>query len=475
MKCDLFPSSEKKVLETTYSLAIAESGQKVLVVKGKTAGFSGTEIQDLGLACPLSSENAAILKSRLPWLNPVPLGLSISAGLGDRLGMATPGHVAAIRETKIAPIYAQQSVRENARTHRTPQQVMDDAMWGVFQSGWDLPWGADADHLKVPSDIPPFVSAGYTFFTIDPGDHVDNSAQFDSLDVLSAKFSALPWDVLDTSPEATLAAFTKVPFDFQDFTLKFSTEVLYRSAVKYSKAVAHAVNMYRHLILVSGSTRPFELEVSLDETDQFTSIFEHFYVASELNRLGIPFVSLALRFPGRMEKGVDYIGSLSEFETELAKHAIVQKFFGSYKLSLHSGSDKFSLYPLFARYCKERFHLKTAGTSYLEGLRVIAAQNPTLFRNILSFAIERYTTDRATYFVSGELENIPPIPTLQEEDLPALLDQFDARQVLHVTFGSTMDHFGAEIRATLSYDEALYSDALLRHIRRHLLPFQGVA
>src|ERR1051326_8110757 len=96
-----------------------------------------------------------------------PLSLAPSFGFGDRLGLATPGHIAALRRVQpaIAPIFAQQSVRENARTGRTPQQVMDDAKRAVDTVQWDLPWGADADHLKTVEDISPFVEAGYTFFT----------------------------------------------------------------------------------------------------------------------------------------------------------------------------------------------------------------------------------------------------------------------------------------------------------------------
>src|SRR5512134_3429846 len=105
-----------------------------------------------------------------------PLGLSASFGFGDRLGLATPGHIAAVRGTKFAPIFAQQSVRENARTGRTPRQVMDDAQRAVEAAKWDAPWGADADHLKTLDDIPSFVEAGYTFFTVDPSGQVENAA-----------------------------------------------------------------------------------------------------------------------------------------------------------------------------------------------------------------------------------------------------------------------------------------------------------
>ena len=94
-----------------------------------------------------------------------PLSLASSCGFGDRLGLAIPGHIAAVRGTNFAPIFAQQSVRENERTRRTLQQVITYAMRAVNAVGWDLPWGADADHLKTVEDIFPFVEAAYTFFT----------------------------------------------------------------------------------------------------------------------------------------------------------------------------------------------------------------------------------------------------------------------------------------------------------------------
>src|SRR5512147_2702582 len=125
-----------------------------------------------------------------------PLSLSPSFGFGDRLGLATPGHIAAVHGTKFAPIFAQQSVRENARTGRTPQQVMDDAKRAVEAAKWDSPWGADADHLKSVDDLPSFIGAGYTFFTVDPGEHVDNAADSNSIDTLEQKVRGLDWDEL---------------------------------------------------------------------------------------------------------------------------------------------------------------------------------------------------------------------------------------------------------------------------------------
>src|SRR5947207_2272109 len=127
---------------TSYALvAGAAAGEKQLAVSGNVAGFEGEAQRDDVLVGPLSAGNARELRKRLPWLQPTVLGLQTSAGFGDRLGVATPGHVRAIRGTGVAAIFAQQSVRENARTGRTPQEVVDDAMWGVFQEGWRDAWG----------------------------------------------------------------------------------------------------------------------------------------------------------------------------------------------------------------------------------------------------------------------------------------------------------------------------------------------
>ena len=381
----------------------------------------------------------------------IPLSLNSSFGFGDRLGLATPGHIAAVRGTKFAPIFAQQSVRENTRTGRSPQQVMDDAKRALDAAEWDLPWGADADHLKTVDDLPPFVQAGYTFFTVDPGEHVDNAADTDSLDVLKQKVAGSDWDefsalYLNQTSEQAWGS--------------FEPESLLRATVKYGRAIQHAVVMFKHL---SDLKDTFDFEVSVDETDSPTTPLEHFFIANELIRLGVKFTSLAPRFIGRFEKGVDYIGNLDELDAELAKHAAVTAHFGTYKLSLHSGSDKFSVYPLIAKYWGERIHVKTAGTSYLEALRVLAECEPDLFLKIYALGCERYEIDKRTYHVSAQLNQLP-----SAENLPSLLNDFHAREVLHVTFGSALAQFGTELKEVLVKNETAYLEALQAHFEKHL-------
>jgi hypothetical protein len=421
--------------------------------------------------CETTPENAAALREIFSFLVPRPLGLKKSAGCGDRLGLATPGHIRAIRRSSMAPILAQQSIRENARTGRTPQHVMDDATWGVFQEGWRDGFGADADHLKNAADIDSCAAAGFTFYTIDPSEHVDNEANTAPFEVLKAKIDATPWAELETSWADTQSRLFN-SIDLGEFSFKIDAGDLLRAAAKYGRVVAHTVKMYRHLEAVMNG-KPFELEMSVDESETVTTLAEHIYIANELKRLSVKWVSLAPRYVGDFEKGVDYIGDLNEFEKSFARHVAVAKTFGPYKLSLHSGSDKFSVYPIASRLAGDLVHLKTAGTSYLEALRAIAQVNPTLFREISAFASERYPVDRASYHVSAEVDKAPDAGRLSDGELTTLLDDFHAREILHVTFGSVLRHpdFRDPFFAALRGDEEVYYQALDAHFGKHFAPF----
>ncbi len=471
----VYPRSVVEEGGALYALARDAAGRKVLCIRGDAEGFCGSKHGEVFVA-PLTAENAAALRGRLSWLNPVPLGLATSAGTGDRLGSATPGHIRALRAVGgIAPILAQQSMRENARTGRTPQQVVDDACWGILQEGWRDPWGADADHLKTTDDIDICAAAGYTFFTIDPGDHVDNDAHTDDAETLREKFQSLPWSRLRDTPDAMRARYVGRKQVIEGMVLIFDEMALLRAACKYGGALAHTADMYSHLVEVTASgtavTGAFELEVSVDETETPTSPLEHVFIVSELSRLGVTWVSLAPRYVGRFEKGVDYIGDLDVFRAEFAKHAAIARVLGPYKLSIHSGSDKFSIYPLMAAETKRMAHLKTAGTSYLEALRAIAGVDPGLFREILALAISSYDVDRATYHVSADAGKVPAPESLADDALAGVLDLFDGREVLHVTFGSILDTYGERLKAVLDAHEEAHYDALEEHFIRHLGPF----
>jgi len=423
------------------------------------------------LRAPADATNASALQGILPWLRPMPLGIQTSAGFGDRLGLATPGHVRALERASdrtIAPIFAQQSIREMGRTGRTPVDVMTDATWGAFQAGWNGLLGADADHLKTTEDIDATVAAGFTFFTIDPGAFVDDEADDATADALRRKVEALPWAELESDPDDLRRRYVGARVALEDWELLLDEQAVQRAAAKYGAAVAHVRRMYRHL---ASKGVPFELEISVDETESPTSHQEHVYVAQELRRLGVTWVSLAPRYIGRFEKGVDYIGDLGALRADLACHAAIARALGPYKLSLHSGSDKFSVYPIIAELTAGLVHLKTAGTSYLEALRVLAQVDPAFFREVLAFGLDHYEHDRASYHVSAALNRVPRPNSLSNERLPELLDDFDARQVLHVTFGTALAEFWPRLSELLRAHEEEYFETLAGHFARHLEPF----
>ena len=450
--------------------------------------FEGTclkwafDTEDQVRRCRLTSGNAAVLRELLEWTRPRVLGLADSFGLGDRLGIAGPAHLRAMAGSGFEVVLAQQSIRELERTERTPGEVMDAATWSVFQEGWRSGYGADADHLKTPTDIELMADAGFTMFTIDPGDHVVDAADEMSDAELRAAAEDLPWTALEESLDGVLSRFAGQRFEIgSELGLEPATADVLRGLVKYGAALAHVATMYRHIVEVMGEG-PFEVEVSVDETASVTSPFEHWLVASELNRLGVKWVGLAPRFVGDFEKGIDYRGDLGVFRTEYLKHLAIAETFGPYKISIHSGSDKFGVYRTIGEIGSGGVHVKTAGTSYLEALRAVAVCNPSLFREILDFARSLYEHERRTYHVSGELDRVPGATTLDDDALVRLLDDEDARQVLHVTFGRVLTErdpggrtlFKDRIMAVLREHEDVHFGNLVTHFKRHTEPFGRV-
>ena len=485
----LVPASIVTTAAADWAMARTPGGASLVVVPAADAGllaeFDGERGERARVAFLVGSRtarNAAGLRRHLPWLEPRPLPSGTSAGFGDRLGLATPGHVRALRAVgaSIAPVFAQQSIREMTRTSRSPQAVIDDATWGSFEAGWTDGQGADADHLKTVDDITACAAAGFAMFTIDPGEHVNRDADAMAPAELRSAWDALPWERLEDTPSSMRRRLAGLAVDAGGERVVLDDGALVKAAVKYGRAVAHVTAMYRHLAGVKGE-EPFDLEVSVDETDTPTAPAEHVFVASELRRLGVRWESLAPRFVGRFEKGVDYIGDTAAFEADFRVHAAIARALGPYKLSLHSGSDKFGIYDIAARHTGGLIHVKTAGTSYLEALRAAAIAAPGLLRSIYVFAREHYERDRASYHVSASVAAAPDPARVDDAGLAALLEDFHARQILHVTFGSVLTArgedgrlvFADDLRSMLQAHPEVYAACLERHFVRHLRPFAG--
>lgn len=400
---------------------------------------------------------------------PVPLGLAPSFGYGDRLGFATGGHIRAQRSTggPIRAILAQQSVRELERTRRGPADVVAAAQRAVDDCGFEQPWGADADHLKRPQDIAAFVGAGYSFFTIDPSDHVVDEADSMDADALQNAYAQVRAQV------DWIEAYAGIDSDLgAGVQISIGRQSLRRCAVKYGRAINFSLQMAAAIDRACrAAALAYEIEVSVDETSQPTALAEHWIIASRLLEEGVALASLAPRYVGGFEKGIDYIGDPDAFARNTRAHARIAANLGPYKLSLHSGSDKLSIYPAFARATGGAFHVKTAGTSYLEALRVVAATDASLFAEVIAAARSHFARDRDTYHLSIGLKDAPAPGEVDRTELArAYLDLDAGRQIAHVTFGSilTDPRLGPLVLGQVRSQTELYDVYLERHFNRHL-------
>jgi hypothetical protein len=412
----------------------------------------------------------------------LPLGEGPSFGFGDRIGNATPGHVEAMRQAGegVLPVFAQQSIREMQRTGRTPDGVMHDALAGMRAAGWTTGTGTDADHLKTTADIDATVAAGFRLFTLDPSAHVVDAAESADADTVrglasQAGEAAAAWlaDRVGSSVEL-----------YHGESLVFDEEACLRAVAKLGRAVEAAIELGRHAVdTVARLGEVAELELSVDETETATSPVEHWFAAERFRAAGLPLRCIAPRFPGSFEKGIDHLGDRPTLLTSIARHAAIARALGGHKLSLHSGSDKLSVYGPLAGATGGRFHVKTAGTSYLEALRVAARRDPALFAEVVRFARARFAVDRATYHLSATLSDAPDPGECGD---PAALEQHYlgdwssvpdghgftglGRQIVHCTFGSVLGDadLGSRLRALLDAEQALHTELLADHFSRHL-------
>lgn len=243
-----FPRSMTSQNGVEFGLAQTKAGNRLAVLADSTpAGFDGetrrtrrphsepVHVNSEISCCPARPPGVAAIR---------PAG---TAYLGWHGRPDWPGHPRPrARCTRyrggIAPIFTQQSIREMTRTGRSPQQVLDDATWGIFQEGWQEGFGADADHLKTPADIDACLAAGFTFFTIDPGPHMENRAETASLNELRKLSAVVPADL---QPHAS--GLLNRTFAIEGYSPHFDETILLKAAVKYGRAIGHVATMYHHL------------------------------------------------------------------------------------------------------------------------------------------------------------------------------------------------------------------------------------
>ncbi len=426
--------------------------------------FEGEQVDDYFKLCPLSHKNRLILNKHLDYTRPRAFGRKTATfGTGDRLGLATPGHIEAFSGSVATPILAQQSKRELNLTGRTYADVLDDVTFAVFQKGYKGGFGADGDHLKEEVDVIDALDNGVTMITIDCSEKIGKGIERLSSFELKEAYSNISVGVRKNLEKKYLDR----SFDINGLNIKFSEKELMENALIYLEAIQYIVYIYNKHIATCA--RPIDYEISIDETEETTSQYGHYFVATELMASKVNFTSLAPRFIGEFQKGIDYIGDIHQFEEHLKMHSTIADFFG-YKLSIHSGSDKFSVFDLIGRYTKGRLHVKTSGTNWLEAIGAIAECNPDLYREIHKYALLHFDEARQFYHVSADLNNIPDLDIISDDKLKYYLTEDHSRQLLHITYGFILENtkLKTAIYETLRDNETLYSKRLELHIGRHI-------
>ncbi len=428
--------------------------------------------------CDLSADNTECLMALFPFTKPAPLRKHpVTVGTGDRLGVATPGHIRAIRKYPVRPVLAQQSVRENTQTGRNFAEVIRDAAWAVFQENYQEGYGADGDHLKSLKEVENALDAGVSMVTLDLSEKLNFDAFQDPKEGIDRKFKE---EIDQEDAKVLFHLFLDKEFPFKTlhsrFSVQFDEESLKRNVLLFHQAIDFTEEVYNRIRRRSGTRTPIDFEISVDETPFPTSPENHLFFMIELRYRGIHIDSIAPRFIGEFQKGIDYRGDLGDFRDQFTKHVMIAQDFGNYKISIHSGSDKFSIFPVMGEIAGGGLHLKTAGTSWLEAMRLIARVNPSLYREMHRFALSVFKEASKLYHVSTNLDRIPDAKTLQDQELPSFLEEEDSRQLLHITYGYLLNAtdeagkslFGDRFFQTMSKYEEDYWSLLEYHIGKHL-------
>lgn len=464
MGFDAFEKSINKIGSTIVFMAKETDKTVIIIVGGSDSlaipmGFIGKDIGGGKFRSELTHENACILRKLFPFTAPVRgLRKPVSFGLGDRLGIATPGHIDLFEKIDAFPIFAQQSIRELNLTNRTYEEVLDAVTFAVFCEGYKKGFGADGDHLKTPKDVEYALSLGFTVITLDCSDHIKNNITPDNVPPLTDYYKE---------------KYLNKTFNIENNSIIFTEDELKQCAAIYGEAISFAVEIYNSFF-ASGKYQA-DFEISIDETLLSTTPLQHFFVAKELLDAGVAFATIAPRFCGEFQKGIDFIGEIEQFEKEIKIHASIARYLG-YKLSIHSGSDKFSVFPVIGRETRGQFHIKTAGTNWLEAMRVVAATDVSLYREIYAYALTMFDEAKKFYHVTTDLSKMPDISVVKDENIDTLFDNNDVRQLIHITYGFILNLKNSDgffvyrdrLHKLWQKNEDKYRAALVKHIGKHL-------
>ena len=411
-----------------------------------------------------------------------------SMGIGDRFGMEGVAQLRAFvaardQGVEITPVW-NKSNREHSLIGTRPEDVRSEADAAVKACQWKGAHFVDADHIGLAT-VDRFLPAS-DFFTIDVADAIGKTASDGAIAAYAAEMQRFVGDLripgIAGPVPVTRASLTEI-------------------AAKYLFAVEEAGRVYRHIVKTKGEGK-FVTEVSFDEANTPQSPAELFFILAAAARERIPVETVAPKFTGEFLKGIDYVGDIKrftqEFDEDLAVLAFAKQTFGlpaSLKLSIHSGSDKFSLYPIMYRAIKKAdagLHLKTAGTTWLEeviGLAAAGGDGLAFVKALYRDAYGRYDEMAKPYLtvIAIDRQSLPSPSDVDgwsaeeyvgslEHDQSCKRFSINFRQMVHISF-----RLAAEKRpqylALLQTNRASIENHVTKNIlKRHIEPlFLGTA
>jgi hypothetical protein len=405
-----------------------------------------------------------------------------SFGIGDRFGHQGKAQLQAIINAKkyginITPVW-NKSHREHTIIHTEPDSVRTEADQAVEKLGWGGSYYVDADHINL-KNVNLFTDSS-DFFTLDVADFIGKSATENEINTFVNKYGKY-------------AGSLAIPGI--DKTIKITRGQILEIARKVLFAVKEAGKIYRHIEGVKG-TDNFITEVSMDETDIPQSPVEMFFILAAIADEGIPAQTIAPKFTGRFNKGVDYVGDVTQFEKEfnqdLAVIAFAVEEFGlpkNLKLSMHSGSDKFSIYKSMNKALKKfdaGLHIKTSGTTWLEeliGLATVGGDGLSIAKQVYTEALLRFDELCGPYaaVIDIDKDKLPSPEVVDQWSGDELADALrhdqscdkynpDFRQLLHVAY-KIVAEMGTDYLNALEKHEKIIAQNVTENIyERHIKP-----
>lgn len=405
-----------------------------------------------------------------------------SFGTGDRFGLQGKAQLAAVKKAgekgvDLAIVW-NKSHREHTIVNTGQESLRDEAENAVSDLGWQGQYFVDADHIGL-GNIDLFLDSS-DFFTLDVANFIGKKADSSSLQQFVQKYSLFIGDI--TIPGL-------------DGSLTIDKNLLQNIAEKYLLAVQEAGKIYRYIANSKGEGN-FITEVSMDETPEPQNPVEMLFILAALADEEIPVQTIAPKFSGQFNKGVDYIGDVGLFRREFEEDLLIIKYaissFGlpeNLKLSVHSGSDKFSIYQPIRELTRKHdagIHVKTAGTTWLEeliGLAEAGGEGLDIAKRVYAGSYERYDELCTPYesVIDIDREALPHPDELQdwtsEQYVSALRhDQscpdydVNLRQLLHVGYKVAAEMGDVYLTALQKNEEVVAKNVTENLFDRHLVP-----